>query len=125
MGVFPWLALADYGWQQEGDMQFAILYRWRGNATGPETRTVRSLFMAWEPPTGVELISHYYFARGGGIVIVDVGAVSALFEALSPFTPTVEFDIEPVFNPIEAIAISMDVDEWANAVMSHPRELDT
>lgn len=103
-------------------MVFAILYRWRGNATGSDTKTVRSLFMAWEPPGGVELLAHYYFARGGGIVIVDAAAASSLFEALSPFTPTIEFDIEPVFNPIEAIAISMDMDEWANSVMANSGE---
>ena len=105
-------------------MELAILYRWKENTTGADNRAVRSLFMAWKPPSGVELLSHYYFARGGGIVIVDVGGVSSLFEALRPFTPMIDFDIEPVFNPIEAIAISMDVDEWAESVMAHTHELE-
>jgi hypothetical protein len=105
-------------------MQFAILYRWRSNITDEDTRSVRRLFMAWEPPNGVELVSHYYFARGGGIVVVEATAVPALFETLAPFTPTIEFDIEPVFNVIDAIAISMDMDDWADTVMSRGQERD-
>ena len=103
-------------------MELAILYRWHNNSTDKDTNRVRKLFMAWEPPRGAELKAHYYFARGGGIVIVDVNDSSVLFEGLAPFTPTIEFDIEPVFNVIEAIAISMDVDDWTTSVLSKREE---
>ncbi|HEX5369567.1 MAG TPA: DUF3303 family protein [Dehalococcoidia bacterium] len=103
-------------------MELAISYRWRDNTTEKDTKAVRKLFMAWEAPRGVGMKAHYYFARGGGIVIVDADNASALFEGLAPFTPTIEFDIEPIFNVIEAIAISMDVEEWAADVLSKPAE---
>jgi hypothetical protein len=97
-------------------MDFAVLYHWRVNTTGAESQNLRRLFMAWEPPAGVKLISHYYFVRGGGIAIVNTSEVGALYEALAPFRPSVVFDIEPVLSIVEAIAISMDVDEWAGRV---------
>ena len=99
-------------------MELAVLYRWQSNTTDRDTRAVRKLFMAWEAPRGVGLKAHYYFSRGGGIVIVDADDAAALFEALAPFTPIIEFDIEPVFNVIEALAISMDVDDWAKEILS-------
>jgi Domain of unknown function (DUF3303) len=99
-------------------MEFAILYKWRSNVTNGDTRKMRSLFIAWDPPEGLTVDSHYHFARGGGIVTVEVDDASVLFEALAPFTPIVEFDIEPTINAIEAVAISMDVDEWLESVNS-------
>ena len=77
---------------------------------------MRHVFVAWEAPTGLEIMAHYHYARGGGVVVVDAAGASTLFEALSPFTPTVEFDIEPIVNVIEAVAISMDVDEWVESI---------
>jgi hypothetical protein len=40
----------------------------------------------------------------------------ALYEALAPFRPMVDFDVEPVVNVIEALAISLDVEEWVASV---------
>ena len=65
---------------------FAILYRWRANVRDDDTRRMRQLFVAWEPPTGLEVTAHYHYARGGGLAVVDTVGASTLFEALAPFT---------------------------------------
>ena len=91
-------------------MEFAVLYRWRDSVTAADVRQARRLFLAWKPPVGVELKCHYFFASGGGIIVADAAAAASLFEAFSPFMPSIKFSIEPVFNAMEAIAISMDID---------------
>jgi hypothetical protein len=97
-------------------MLCAVLYRWRNSSTDGEARRVRQLFLAWTPPRGLEIRAHYAFARGGGIVLVDAGSVAAIYEGAAPFMSALDFEIEPVLNVIEAISISMDVDDWAEQV---------
>ena len=95
---------------------FAVLYRWRENVVDDDIRKTRRLFVAWEPPPGLEISVHYHFAGGGGVVIVETSDPAALFAATSPFIPAIEFDMKPVVNVIEATAIAMDVDEWVKSV---------
>jgi hypothetical protein len=115
MSPFPDRAIMARGGKKSGVL-FAILYRWRANVRDDDTRGMRQLFVAWEPPTGLEVTAHYHYARGGGLAVVDTVGASTLFEALAPFTHTIDFDIEPIVNVIEAIAISMDVDVWVESV---------
>ena len=77
--------------------------------------------MAWEPPTAVEVRHHFHYVSGGGVVIVDTEVPGALYEALAPFKPMVDFDDEPVVNVIEALAISLDVEEWVASVKDGSR----
>jgi hypothetical protein len=103
-------------------MLFAITYRRRANASDDDTRQLIRIFMAWTPPEGIELISHYHYARGGGgVVIARAMDTAHLFEALTTFDSTLEFEMEPVLNVIEAVAIKMDVDAW---VSSLPRKTE-
>jgi hypothetical protein len=98
-------------------MQFAITYRRRPNISDQETRKLLRIFMAWTPPTGVELLAHYHFARGGGgIVILKADSASALFEALTAFDAIIDYEAEPVLNVIDAVAIKMDVNEWVSSL---------
>ena len=53
---------------------------------------------------------------GGGVIIVEAESTSALYESIQPFRPMVEFDVEPVINIIEALAISADVDDWLTSI---------
>jgi hypothetical protein len=46
------------------------------------------------------------------VLIVDTLEPSTIYETLAPFKLLVEFDVEPVINFLEAIAIPTDVDEW-------------
>jgi hypothetical protein len=97
-------------------MLFAVLYRWRANVAAREAQRTRRLFAAWEPPAGLEIFAHYSFARGGGVVVVEAHDAAALFEALAPFTSTIDFDVEPIVKVIQALAISMDVEDWVHSV---------
>ena len=97
-------------------MLFAIKYQPRVGRTEAEAKRARELLMAAEPPLGVEVRHHFHYVSGGGVVIVDTEAPSLLFEAMAPFKAMVDFDVEPVVNVIEALAISLDVEEWAASV---------
>jgi hypothetical protein len=95
---------------------FAILYRWRPHVNDEDTRRIRQIFVAWDPPSGLEINAHYHYARGGGLAVIEASGAGILFEALAPFTHSIEFDIEPIISVLEAVAISMDVDEWVESV---------
>ena len=36
----------------------------------------RGLFVAWKPPTGMELEAHYHLVQGGGFIVVDTESAS-------------------------------------------------
>ena len=98
-------------------MQFAIIYRRRPSITDEETRRLMRIFMAWTPPIGVELLAHYHYARGsGGIVILTADSAPALFESLTAFDSIIEYQVEPVLNVIDAVAIKMDIDAWVSSL---------
>jgi hypothetical protein len=99
---------------EEGEhMLFSVIYHRRSNLTDESTKDLIRRFMAWSPPKGVELRNHYHYAEGGGgIVILETESAAALFEGLTAFDSIIEYDIEPVLNVIEAVAIKLDVTEW-------------
>ena len=97
-------------------MLFAIKYHPRSGRTEAESKRARELLMAWEPPSSVEVRHHFHYVSGGGVVIVDTEVPAALYESMAPFKSLVEFDVEPVVNVIEALAIYLDVEEWATSV---------
>ena len=99
-------------------MLFAIKYAPSESQTEEDRRRVRRLFVAWAPPPGVDLEAHYHLVSGGGFMVVTSESTLALFESLEPFKPAIRFDIEPVVNVIESIATSMDVQDWADSVLS-------
>jgi hypothetical protein len=99
-------------------MLFAVKYRPSGPRSEEDKRRIRRVFVAWQPPGGVDLKAHYHYVSGGGLVVVDTESAPLLYHSLEAFKPLVAFDIEPVINVIEAIAISMDVEEWSNSVLS-------
>ena len=94
-------------------MLFSVTYKRRSSYNDDSTRELIRRFMAWTPPAGVELRNHYHYAEGGGgIVILETDSAGAMFEGLTAFDSIIEYDIEPVLNVIEAVAIKMDVTEW-------------
>jgi len=72
--------------------------------------------MRWKAPEGVEVKHHFHYVSAGGVLIVETLEPSAIYETLEPFKPLVVFDVEPVINYLEAMAIAADVDEWAASV---------
>ena len=93
-------------------MLFAIKYRPQASRTEADAKQMRALLLQWQAPPGVDVRNHFHYVGGGGVIIVDTLEPSALYETLEPFKPLVEFDVEPVINFLEALAISRDVDEW-------------
>ena len=102
-------------------MLFAVKYRPQANRTTAESKHIRELLMQWQPPAGVELKHHFHYVSRGGVLIVDTRDPSALYETLEPFKPLVEFDVEPVINYVEAMAISTDIDEWVAKASVAPK----
>lgn len=108
------------------DMLFAIKYGPAGYRTEADRKRVRRLFLAWEPPFGVDIIAHYHYVSGGGVVVAETESAILLFEALEPFKTDVQFHTEPVINVLEALAVAIDVEEWADSILaaSKPDHLD-
>jgi hypothetical protein len=97
-------------------MLFAIRYEPSANRTSEDNRRVRELFVAWKPPTQADLQAHYHFVRGGGVLILEADEAGPIYEALEPFKLQVEFVVEPVVNLVEAVAVSLNVEEWIASV---------
>jgi len=97
-------------------MQFAIRYHARVGRTEAEAARVRELLMAWDPPPEVNVLSHYHYVSGGGVVVAEAEHPTALYSLIEPFKPLVKFEVEPVLNVIEALAISLDIEEWVESV---------
>jgi len=84
--------------------------------TEAEAQRLRELLMKWKQPESVQVKHHFHYVSGGGVIIAETEKPSALYEAMEPFKPLVEFDVEPVINFMEAMAISEDIGEWAHSV---------
>jgi hypothetical protein len=97
-------------------MLFAIIYRLAPSQSEADKRQLRRRFIAWEPPGGIEIKSHYFFVQSGGIVMVEAATAGAIWEAAAPFVPQLDMQIEPVISIAEALAISIDADDWADTI---------
>ena len=97
-------------------MLFAIRYHARAGRTEAEARRVREIIMAWTPPADVEVQNHYHYVSGGGMVVAEADNARSLYEIVEPFKPLVDFQVEPVLNVIEALAVSLDIEEWVDSV---------
>jgi hypothetical protein len=99
-------------------MLFALKYRPIENRTEAESLYVHQLASAWNPPAAT-IRHHFHNVSGGGVVFVDIEKdIAPLLESLEPFRPFVDFGIEPVLNMAEAVAISLNVDEWKASVLA-------
>ena len=56
------------------------------------------------------------YVSGGGVVVAEAEDARSLYEMVEPFKPLVEFEVEPSVNVIEALAISLDIEEWVDSV---------
>ena len=99
-------------------MLMAVRYHSHRHRTEAESQYVHLLASAWKPPSAT-ILHHYHFVTGGGVVYVEIEEdVRPLIESLEPFRPFVDFDVEPVLNMAEAVAIALNVDEWKASVLA-------
>ena len=97
-------------------MLFAIKYHAKAGRTEAEARRVREIIMAWTPPAAVEVQNHYHYVGGGGVVVAESDSARSLYEMVEPFKPLVNFQVEPMLNVIEALAVSLATEEWVDSV---------
>jgi hypothetical protein len=92
---------------------FGIVYTSRDSSEAAVKRSLQ-LFTNWQPP--VEFKSHWAFATGGGMALVEAEGSAAMVEALAPFTSFFDFKVEPVVTIEEAVPIFMKVNAWRDSV---------
>jgi hypothetical protein len=97
-------------------MLFALIYRF--TVGEDEQRRLRDRFMRWTPPLGLDVKFHYAFASGGGVAVAEAPTAGLIREALAPFMSSIDCEIEPALSIPEALAISLDVDQWAESAVT-------
>ncbi len=76
-------------------MLLALTYNWRSGVPDEQIKRNRRIFIAWDPPSGIELLTHYYYADGGGLMILRAVGAADLFESLAPSLSTVAYEVHP------------------------------
>jgi hypothetical protein len=94
-------------------MLFGIIYSLRDPSEAGQARSLQ-LFTNWQPP--IEFKGHWALASGGGMAIAEADSAAALLEATAPFTPYLEFRVEPAMPIEEAVPIFMKTNAWRDSV---------
>lgn len=98
-------------------MLFSTMYTPRGEGSEEAAKRVQQLYSQWKPPAGVEIKSFYSFADGnGGVIISEATTAAAMLEAISPFSPYLEYKVVPIIEIGEAVAIGQRVNAWRDSV---------
>ena len=97
-------------------MLLAVTYSAKGNATEESEERSLNLFTNWTPPQGFEFKAHYALASGGGIAIIEASSALAAIEALAPWGPHLEFDLEPCADINEAVGATQKAFAWRSSV---------
>lgn len=98
-------------------MQFAALYTYRASASEATVKRLNRLFASWQPPKGYEIKAHYSFADcSGGLTIVEASSEAAIYEALIPWVPFVEFRVHPLVEIEKSFGIATAAIEWRESV---------
>jgi hypothetical protein len=92
---------------------FGIVYTERDSSEESQKRSLQ-LFTNWEPP--VEFKGHWALATGGGIAIVEADSAAAMVEAIAPYTPFLDFKVEPVVSIEDAVPIFMKTNAWRDSI---------
>ncbi len=75
------------------------------------------LFTNWTPPAGFEFKAHWARADGkGGMFVAEAATAEALLEATAPWTTRMDFDIAPIVEITEAVALFMKVQAWTDSI---------
>jgi len=81
------------------------------------SKRVQQIYGKWKPPAGMEIKAFYSFADGnGGIVISEATTAAQILEAISPFTPYLDYKVVPIVEIGEAVSIGQRVNAWRDSV---------
>ena len=98
-------------------MLFATIYTPRGQGGEEVSKRVLQIYGKWTPPAGMEIKAFYSLADGnGGIVISEATTAAQILEAISPFTPYLEYKVVPIVEIAEAVSIGQRVNAWRDSV---------
>jgi hypothetical protein len=98
-------------------MLFATTYTTRGEGSEEAAKRVQQIYSQWKPPEGVEIKAFYSLADGsGGIVISEANSPAAMLEAISPFTPYLDYRVTPIVEIAEAVSIGQRVNAWRDSI---------
>jgi hypothetical protein len=95
------------------DMLFGIIYTERNPSEENQKRSLQ-LFTNWQPP--IEFKGHWVLASGGGMAVAEAESAAAIVEAVAPYTPFLDFKVEPVITIEEAVPIFMKTNAWRESV---------
>jgi len=80
-------------------------------------RRTQALFAKWTPPAGMDIKSFHARADGrGGTVVVETDDVKVLLDGPSKFGSVNEFEIVPILDITESVAIANEGLDWASAI---------
>jgi hypothetical protein len=84
---------------------------------GVDQRSGLKRFQAWTPPEGFTFQSHWARSDGmGGIFLAEVATAAAALEATTTFSDLIEFELVPVVDIMESVAISAKVFGWIDSI---------
>lgn len=98
-------------------MLFASTYTYRSPVTEESQKRVVTLFTNWEAPKGFVFKAHYAFTDGsGGFSLIEADSAAAMYEAVAPWIPYLEFHNVPIVEVESAVALSMGAIAWRTTV---------
>jgi hypothetical protein len=102
-------------------MLFQVNYTARAGGSAKENeksaRRAQALFAKWTPPPGMDIKSFYARADGrGGTVILEADDVKALLDGPAKFGAVNDFEVVPILDITEAVAVQNEALDWAASI---------
>ena len=102
-------------------MLFQVNYTARAGGSAQENeesaRRTQALFAKWTPPPGMDIKSFYARADGqGGSVVVETDDVKVLLDGPAKFGAVNDFEIVPILDITDAVAIANEALDWAASI---------
>jgi hypothetical protein len=94
-------------------MKFLVAWDDRDGLDDAQAAELLAAFGRWTPPTG--LVFHQFLNRAdgrGGFAVVETDSPTDLLDAPSKFGPWLEFDIVPVVDIADGVAVLADALEF-------------
>jgi hypothetical protein len=80
-------------------------------------RRAQAVFAKWTPPAGMEVKSFHARADGrGGTVVVETDDVKVLLDGPAKFGIFNEFEIVPILDIAEAVAVQNEALDWIASI---------